>query len=83
VLIMTYIKGERVRFTMNNLGVTRQPYDGRMVPDISINAGDIGAYVEPFKYDMGEEGWHIVAVQPMINTTMYVPVHESMIELVS
>jgi hypothetical protein len=79
---MTYTKGDRVRFTMNNLGTTAAPYDSRMT-EHAVRAGDIGTYVEPFKDDLvDEKGWHIVAVNLGLGTPpiLYCPVHESMIE---
>jgi hypothetical protein len=78
---MTYTKGNRVRFTMNNLGTTTAPYGSRMTEHV-VRAGDIGTYVEPFRDDLGEKGWHITAVNLGLASPpiLYCPVHESMIE---
>jgi len=76
---MQYQRGQRVRFTMNNLGVTRAKYDSRVM-DLKVNEGDVGAYVEEHKHLAGQD-WHIIAIKAEVNATYYVPVHSSMFEV--
>jgi hypothetical protein len=82
-----YQKGQKVRFTQDNLGTTSGLYDTRMTEHI-VNAGDTGTYIEPHKALNTAEGedWHIVAVNlglAVPYVLLYVPVHSSMFEVVS
>lgn len=79
--------GDRVRFTLDDLGAMTYAYGGpKALTEVKVMAGDEGTYLEPSPH---LDEWHTIQVDRegtngwgTTRRPLEVPVHRSMIELV-
>lgn len=80
---MAIARDTKVRFTSSKLGVLDPENPNKFHPDIVVEDGDFGWYVEEHpRESLQEQDWHICRIDRLLSS-YEVPVHSSHFETIT